>query len=140
MDSTNAEPEIPDDAEDSVYVSGEGAEDVAWQRFIGQLKSRGPGHSRYVFRGEVAQGGMGVIQRVYDQDVRRHLAMKVILGKGGKGGSREAGETPDVDSRSLGRFLEEAQVTGQLDHPGIVPVHELGVDESDRVYFTMLSW
>ncbi|MBI3818318.1 MAG: protein kinase [Planctomycetes bacterium] len=36
----------------------------------------------------------------------------------------------------LARFLEEAQVTGQLDHPGIVPVHELGVDSSGRVYFT----
>jgi serine/threonine protein kinase len=34
-------------------------------------------------------------------------------------------------------FLEEAQITGQLDHPGIVPVHELGLDASGRVYFTM---
>ncbi|MCP3914768.1 MAG: hypothetical protein GY711_04310 [bacterium] len=38
---------------------------------------------------------------------------------------------------ALGRFLEEAQVTGQLDHPGIVPVHELGLDAGGRVYFTM---
>ena len=37
----------------------------------------------------------------------------------------------------IGRFLEEAQVTGQLDHPGIVPVHELGVDPAGRPYFTM---
>ncbi|MFT5464289.1 MAG: sulfatase activating formylglycine-generating enzyme, partial [Planctomycetota bacterium] len=35
------------------------------------------------------------------------------------------------------RFIEEAQVTGQLDHPGVVPVHELGVDADGRVYFTM---
>ncbi|MBL8767553.1 MAG: SUMF1/EgtB/PvdO family nonheme iron enzyme, partial [Planctomycetes bacterium] len=35
------------------------------------------------------------------------------------------------------RFLEEAQVTGQLDHPGIVPVHELGIDARGRVFFTM---
>ena len=39
--------------------------------------------------------------------------------------------SPDVDSRSLGRFLQEAQVSGQLDHPGIVPVHEPGVDATD---------
>ena len=84
--------------------------------------------------GQVAQGGMGVIHQVYDQDVRRHLAMKVILGEGG---TQKTGETPDVDSRSLGRLLEEAQVTGQLDHPGIVPVHELGVHASDRVHFTV---
>jgi formylglycine-generating enzyme required for sulfatase activity len=37
----------------------------------------------------------------------------------------------------LSRFLEEAQVTGQLDHPGIVPVHELGIDARGRVFFTM---
>ena len=42
-----------------------------------------------------------------------------------------------VDSKTLGRILEEAQVTGQLDHPGIVPVHELGLDSDGRVYFTM---
>src|SRR5262249_15892429 len=35
------------------------------------------------------------------------------------------------------RFLEEAQVTGQLDHPGIVPVHEIGLDQNGRIYFTM---
>ena len=39
--------------------------------------------------------------------------------------------------RVLGRFLEEAQITGQLDHPGIVPVHELGLDPAGRVFFTM---
>ena len=45
----------------------------------------------------------------------------------------------DLDSRRLSRFLEEAQITGQLDHPGIVPVHELGLDDRGRVYFTMRS-
>ncbi|MBU0719603.1 MAG: protein kinase, partial [Planctomycetes bacterium] len=49
----------------------------------------------------------------------------------------EASETPAVDAGILTRFLEEAQVTGQLEHPGIVPVHELGLDASGRVYFTM---
>ncbi len=48
-------------------------------------------------------------------------------GGAGQGGCQalQSG-TPAVDPRTLGRFLEEAQVTGQLDHPGIVPVHELG--------------
>ena len=49
--------------------------------------------------------------------------MKVVLGQ--TSGSRR---TPPVDRAALARFLEEAQVTGQLDHPGIVPVHELGLD------------
>ena len=130
----SAEPENSPLAEGSVYTSGESAEDVAWQQFIGQLRSHRPAQSRYVLRGELAKGGMGVIYTVYDTDVRRQLAMKVVLGRGEV---TQGGMAPDVDSRSLGRFLEEAQVTGQLDHPGIVPVHELGVDENDQVFFTM---
>src|SRR5262245_13113982 len=92
------------------------------------------GRSRYRLQGEIARGGMGAILRIWDEDLRRALAMKVILGKGESAGS---GGTPPVDARELGRFLEEAQVTGQLDHPGIVPVHELGLDSDGRVYFTM---
>ena len=124
----------PADGERSVHTSGEAPADASWQRLIEQLKSHRPPKSRYVFEGKVAKGGMGVIYEVYDQDVRRHLAMKVILNRGDAG---KSGHTPAVDSKSLGRFLEEAQVTGQLDHPGIVPVHELGVDDNDQVYFTM---
>src|SRR5262245_34819644 len=89
---------------------------------------------RYQLEGEIATGGQGAILRVWDEDLRRRLAMKVLLGQAKLARS---GETPPVDSRALGRFLEEAQVTGQLDHPGIVPVHELGLDSAGRVYFTM---
>jgi formylglycine-generating enzyme required for sulfatase activity len=56
--------------------------------------------------------------------------MKVALG-------RAAGPASDGNARLVARFLEEAQVTAQLDHPGIVPVHELGLAEDGRVYFTM---
>jgi serine/threonine protein kinase len=35
------------------------------------------------------------------------------------------------------RFIEEAQITSQLEHPNIIPVHELGVDEHDQVFYTM---
>lgn len=126
-------PQEPED-EKTVHPTGDSTDEAAWKAFIDQIKSRGPTYSRYEMRGEIARGGMGAIHRVYDNDVRRPLAMKVILGKGD---AEPTGQTPDVDSRSLGRFLEEAQVTGQLDHPGIVPVHELGVDEDGHVYFTM---
>ncbi len=90
--------------------------------------------SRYRLLGEIARGGMGAILKVWDGDLRRTLAMKVILGK--EDATADVAATP-VDSRTLGRFLEEAQVTGQLDHPGIAPVHELGLDSDGRVYFTM---
>ena len=89
--------------------------------------------SRYVFKGEIGRGGMGVVLRVFDAELRRTLAMKVVLGSGGA----STGDTPAVDPEQLSRFLEEAQVTGQLDHPGVVPVHELGVDQDGQVYFTM---
>lgn len=98
-----------------------------------RLKREGPRANRYRIVEEFARGGMGAILRVFDEELRRSLAMKVILGKG----EAANGETPAVDAKTLGRFLEEAQVTGQLDHPGIVPVHEMGLDAEGRVFFTM---
>ena len=90
------------------------------------------GH-RYEPEGEVGRGGMGVIYRVTDRDLNRTIAMKVMLAPHEKEG--EAWEK--ADSQFLARFLEEAQVTAQLDHPGIVPVYELAFDSEGHVYFTM---
>jgi Protein kinase domain len=104
------------------------------ETLLGRLSGRAPASGRYHLKGEVARGGMGAVLRVWDEDLRRHLAMKVLLGKGQ---AEPRGDTPPVDKRQLARFLEEAQVTGQLDHPGIVPVHELGLDAEGRVFFTM---
>jgi formylglycine-generating enzyme required for sulfatase activity/serine/threonine protein kinase len=101
---------------------------------IAQVAAHSTGFGRYRIRGEVARGGMGVILKIWDEDLRRHLAMKMILGKA----EAPAGDaTPPIDPTRVARFLEEAQVTGQLDHPGIVPVHELGLDPEGRLYFTM---
>jgi formylglycine-generating enzyme required for sulfatase activity/serine/threonine protein kinase len=99
-----------------------------------RLEAHGIRGGRYKVTGEVARGGMGVILRIWDEDLRRHLAMKVALRNGTEDGS---GSARELDPKLLARFLEEAQVTGQLDHPGIVPVHELGMDADGRVYFTM---
>ncbi len=93
-------------------------------KLLDALRSRGPASSRYRLQDEVARGGMGIVLRVWDEDLRRQLAMKVMLD----------GEHAPAQ---LARFLDEAQVTGQLDHPGIVPVHELGIDAQGRVFFTM---
>ncbi len=81
-------------------------------------------------RGEIARGGMGAILRVRDELLRRDLAMKVILGDTFP--EEAATPTPIVQ-----RFLEEAQITAQLDHPGVVPVHELGLDDEGELFFTM---
>ena len=53
---------------------------------------------------------MGAILKVWDKDLRGNLAMKLVLGKEDP---TSKGSTPAVDERTLGRFLEEAQVTGQ---------------------------
>jgi serine/threonine protein kinase/formylglycine-generating enzyme required for sulfatase activity len=103
-----------------------------WQALVQRLSRKDQSEPRYQLQGEVAAGGMGVILKVWDHELQRSLAMKVSLEDLP---ARERGETPGT--LTLGRFLEEAQVTGQLDHPGIVPVHELGIDEQRRVYFTM---
>jgi serine/threonine protein kinase/formylglycine-generating enzyme required for sulfatase activity len=116
-----------------IELEGEGSSDST-SRLLERLSGRGPVSSRYRLKGEVAVGGMGAILRVWDEDLRRSLAMKVVLARGE---APAHGKSPPVDKRQLARFLEEAQVTGQLDHPGIVPVHELGLDGAGRVYFTM---
>jgi hypothetical protein len=69
---------------------------------------------RYVIEGEIAHGGMGVVLRARDPDFNRTLAVKLLLDK-------HRGQA-DIEQR----FLEEAQVTAQLQHPGIAPVHEIG--------------
>ena len=94
---------------------------------IARLRARPRIEGRYEAEREIARGGMGAILRVHDRDLRRELAMKVILED--LGGSDP---TSSDAQRIRARFLEEAQVTGQLDHPGIVPVHELGLDARGR--------
>ncbi len=100
---------------------------------LDRLKSVSPPPGRYQLQSEVARGGMGVIWRVFDHVLGRPLAMKVILGQA----DASSGATPPVEPAVLARFLDEAQVTGQLDHPGVVPVHELGLDAAGKLYFTM---
>ncbi|MBI3817085.1 MAG: SUMF1/EgtB/PvdO family nonheme iron enzyme [Planctomycetes bacterium] len=102
------------------------------EELIQKISSHSSPSPRYTFKGEVARGGMGAILKVWDGDLRRNLAMKVILGEG-----LEQEQKEPTDPARIARFLEEAQVTGQLDHPGIVPVHELGVGADGRVFFTM---
>ncbi|MBI3820438.1 MAG: SUMF1/EgtB/PvdO family nonheme iron enzyme [Planctomycetes bacterium] len=90
---------------------------------------------RYAIRTEIGRGGMGVVLRAWDRKLRRDLAMKVILGTDFGSGSLD--EKSGANTGVLQRFLDEAQVTSQLDHPGIVPVHEMGLDGKGRAFFTM---
>jgi tetratricopeptide (TPR) repeat protein/serine/threonine protein kinase len=79
----------------------------------------------YAVLGPLGRGGRGVVYRVSDPELNRPLAVKVLR--------------PELqgDPDAVRRFLEEAQVMGQLQHPGIVPVHGLGRLPDGRPYFAM---
>jgi serine/threonine-protein kinase len=83
------------------------------------------GRGNYQLLGEIARGGMAVIFKGHDTDLGRDIAVKVLDG--------ELAKRPAV----VQRFVEEAQIGGQLQHPGIVPVYELGLMAGDVPYFTM---
>lgn len=94
------------------------------QRSIRELLAkRARGDQRYVIESEIARGGMGAVLRAIDCDIRREVAVKYLL------------DQKDVKKKA--RFVEEAQITGQLEHPNIVPIHELGVDAKKRLFFSM---
>ena len=84
-----------------------------------------PARERYALGCEVARGGMGAILRATDLSIKRTVAMKVVL----------AAAAEDEDA--LRRFTQEAELTGQLEHPNIVPVHDLSSDDQDRPFYTM---
>src|SRR5262245_38317229 len=100
-----------------------------------RLRARTNGSTRFKEIETLGRGGMGVVLCVEDEDLRRKLAMKVMREEDLSDLSKEEREEAELDR--LGRFFGEARITGQLDHPGIVPVHEVGVDDRDRPYFTM---
>jgi serine/threonine-protein kinase len=79
---------------------------------------------RYRLDGEIARGGMGAVLRGRDVDLGRDLAVKVLLEK--------HAHRPEV----VRRFIEEAQIGGQLQHPGVVPVYDIG-RFGERPFFTM---
>jgi eukaryotic-like serine/threonine-protein kinase len=80
---------------------------------------------RYRLLGEIAHGGMGAILRGRDDELGRDVAVKVLLA------SHQG--APEMQRR----FIEEAQIGGQLQHPGIVPVYELGTLKDLRPFFAM---
>jgi eukaryotic-like serine/threonine-protein kinase len=74
---------------------------------------------------ELGRGGMGRIHPATDRNLLRHVALKRL--------------DKSLAAQSFYRdgFIAEAQITGQLEHPNIVPVHELAVDARGVPYFTM---
>jgi tRNA A-37 threonylcarbamoyl transferase component Bud32 len=80
---------------------------------------------RYRDDGLIGRGGMGAVRSLRDAALRREIAAKTL--------------SPPLAQHALylQSFVEEAQLTAQLDHPNIVPVYELGTDSTGMLYFTM---
>ncbi|HKB40922.1 MAG TPA: hypothetical protein VKD72_31130, partial [Gemmataceae bacterium] len=81
--------------------------------------------ARYLLGEEIARGGMGVVHRATDTLLGRAVALKVLHQK----------NTPD--SGMARRFGDEARITGQLQHPNIPAVHDLGVLADGRPFLAM---
>jgi eukaryotic-like serine/threonine-protein kinase len=84
-----------------------------------------PEAERLTFAGEVASGGMGRVELVIDRALERRMALKVLH--------------PNLRNRvePVSWFVREAQITAQLEHPSIAPIHHIGVDREGRLHFTM---
>lgn len=79
---------------------------------------------KLVDEGEIGSGGSGSVRKAYDPNLRRVVATKVL--------SPDLARFPE----HVQRFVEEARLMARLDHPNIVPIHDL-VAERDRAYFVM---
>lgn len=90
----------------------------------GSPRTRGWISERYSRVRPIGHGGMGAVTLVYDFRLRRRVAFKELRA--------------DVDSPSnRARFLREALVSSQLDHPGVVPVYDVGNLDDGRPFYTM---
>jgi tetratricopeptide (TPR) repeat protein/tRNA A-37 threonylcarbamoyl transferase component Bud32 len=80
---------------------------------------------RYRIVGEIGRGGMGAVLKGHDPDLGRDVALKVLR------------EDHRDKADMVRRFVEEAQIGGQLQHPGVVPIYELGTFTDHRPFFSM---
>jgi len=80
---------------------------------------------RFRVLGLIARGGIGQVMRATDNELRREVAIKEL--------QPARADSDDVRER----FLREAEITGKLEHPGVVPVYGLGRDASGRPFYAM---
>lgn len=80
--------------------------------------------TRYKLREFIARGGMAVVYAAEDEKLSRRVALKVL-------------DAPDENGELTSRLMREARILAQLEHPGIVPVHDVGVLPGGRVFYTM---
>jgi serine/threonine protein kinase len=82
------------------------------------------GATKYRIVEEISHGGMGTVYRAKDSELDREVAIKVL-------------SSPEVDADLAKRMVREAQIIARLEHPGIVPVHDVGLLADGRVFYAM---
>jgi eukaryotic-like serine/threonine-protein kinase len=80
--------------------------------------------TKYELRGRLGRGGMGTVWRALDRELGREVALKVM-------------NTVEPGPGALARLRTEAQVLARLEHPGLVPVHDLGALPDGRLFYAM---
>ncbi|MDP1604001.1 MAG: serine/threonine-protein kinase, partial [Legionella sp.] len=125
--------QLPDEPSTQAIPDG-----PVWERTPASLLDETPG--RYKGESEYARGGMGRVLLVHDAHLGRDIAMKELLPNVSQSGetlSANAASPVRLSAMLINRFLQEARITGQLEHPSIVPVYELGHRRSGQLYYTM---
>ena len=118
-------PTVPGDLAALIRILGDAPCDAAVLRHTLDLPGASLGSTdRYRDQGLLGRGGMSEIRRVFDPVLGRTLALKI-------------GPPPDAPAIQHERFLAEAQASAQLQHPGVVAVHDLGRTPDGRTCFTM---
>ncbi len=112
----------PIPAEETTGLGGFGDTSTVAPKLIADQQQGGP---RFRIVDEVGVGGTSRVYAVQDRSLNRTVALKLLRGK--------RAEKPGVERR----FIHEARVTAMLEHPNVMPVHDIGTTDSGRVYFTM---
>ena len=81
--------------------------------------------SRYRMGRKIGEGGMGVVHEAFDRSIGRMVAVKMLK------------DPLDLSSEQANKLIREIQVTGQLEHPNIMPIYDVGVMEDNRLFFAM---
>ena len=79
---------------------------------------------RFTVLNQIGQGGMSHVYRVFDRDIGRTIAVKSI-------------KLDKSNPVNFKRALNEMQIAGQLEHPNILPLHDVGIDDNNNIYFSM---
>ncbi|WP_202921038.1 protein kinase domain-containing protein [Anatilimnocola aggregata] len=120
-------------ARKSSHSGGSGSESLENSLVIQPrvLRNEGDGQSELVERidynllRKLGEGGMGIVYAARQSSIRRTVALKMLKGSGVK------------QSAQREKFLAEAVITGDLEHPNIVPIYDLGRDEEGAIFYAM---